>query len=151
MSGLDISNNIVAFLKNKLNIIVKATPQAIYAPTIYEMNEAQSVVLVWHDSTPSFSNSYLELNHHKGISGFKSEVSREKKRMVVSVGLRSPLDLPDIDSIVDNIQSHLTNYYIEGMSPFQIVAIQKMTIDENKTYWRQMYFDITDYLNIPIH
>ena len=149
-STYDISNKIVSFLKTKLRSVkdIKATPEAVFAPTIYDLTGPDTIVLVWYDSTAQHIDSRPRQENGNPVAG--SFISKHL-RFVVSIGFRSMSEAPNMDKIIEAIELNLTNYDIPGIAPLKPSGISRITVDPNKVYWRQIWFDTIDKLDIAIH
>ena len=149
MNGLDISNGIVDFLKTKIsNINIKATPEATYAPKSYEMIDASKIILVWFDSVPSYIGLYKT---SESGNVFGPAPYLKNNRIVVSIGLRCLKNSPELDLIVDDVETSLINFQLTGLNPLKPVTISKMTDNGDSVYWRQIWFDAQERKEIKIH
>jgi hypothetical protein len=147
MRSLDISKQIVSYLSANLDAkTIKATPEALFAPEIYDMIESGTVILVWLDSAPSYIDTAP-----RNERGLPNGQINKYMRFCISVGFRSLNEAPDLDVIVEEIELLLTNLDIDDIAPLRPSAISKMTSDGNKNHWRQIWFDTTYRLSVPVH
>lgn len=136
---LDYINRLTEYLRDEIaDIPIKATPEAIGAPQSYDLTDAsKGVILVWLDSVPS----YYDPNKKIETEEFKTHVYYRINLLVISIGLRTFVDSPDLDLLVARIESKLIHLKIGKYTPLRPISISKITIDANNVYWRQMFFE----------
>jgi hypothetical protein len=143
---------LITSLANELKAVegyaIKSTPLAAVAPHGYYALNANGEILVWYDSTPAYTEvrprneaNVLRSGHH-----FKRHI-----RIVISVGQRNLTELPTLDTALEDIENLLTNLDIQGFSLLTPTSISKMTVDENKVYWRQIHFETKSRLEVAVH
>jgi len=60
---------------------------------------------------------------------------------VISVGLRTMVDAPDLDLLVEKVSNKLIHLKIGDYSGLRPMSISKINVDANSVYWRQLYFE----------
>ena len=126
---------------------VKAAPEANVAPWGHYMLAHRGEVLIWADSfnytmhEPRLENRSLTKKHH----------TKKQIRIVISVGERTLDRLSLLDDAIEKIEELLTNLVIQNLRAFAPVATTKLTVDENRVFWRQMYFDTVYQFKIEPH
>lgn len=136
---LGFINRLAKYLKEEFaDIPIKATPEAIMAPQSYDLTDAaKGVILLWLDSVPS----YYDPNRKIETEAIKTHVFYRNNLVVVSVGLRTLADAPDLDLLVERLEAKLIHLVIGEYLPLRPISISKMQIDANAVFWRQMYFE----------
>jgi len=135
---LEYLNRLVQYLSEEITeVAVKGSPQALWAPQSYDLLNYSGIVLVWIDSVPSYVDKSLKLEPgdtlpHKFIQNI---------RIVISVGLRTMVDAPDLDLLVEKVSNKLIHLKIGDYSGLRPISISKINVDANSVYWRQLHFE----------
>jgi hypothetical protein len=149
MNSLTISDNIVTFIKTKVTgYIVKATPEAPFAPDGYDLLGKKGCILIWLDSIPAYQDTKERDEDNNPMPG---SFIRKYFRFVISIGIPTLKDKPDLDNLVETIETNLINYDINGIAPLKPIGITRMTIDSNNVVWRQLFFESIEKLKIAVH
>lgn len=135
---LNYIRKLVEFLNDEINDVqVKASPEAINAPQYYDLTDAKGVILVWLDSVPN----YADINKKIETEELRTHIYYRTNWVVVSVGLRTFVGSPDLDVLVEKIETKLIHLKIGDYSPLRPISISKLMVDANNVYWRQMLFE----------
>lgn len=119
------------------DISVKASPEAINAPNFYELTDPKGIILLWLDSVPT----YIDPNKKLETENFHTHVFWKSCLIVISIGLRTLSDSPDLDNLIERVEERLVHLQVVGFTPLRPISITKMMVDGNNVYWRQMYFE----------
>lgn len=147
MGIMTITSEIVGYLKEQnTGVSIKATPQALLAPSGYTMLEYQKIILVWVDSIPYYGSKPLFENQNASQLPIPKNI-----RIVVSIGFRSLEESPELDTLIEAIEQQLINLKLDNLTPLYPVNMTKISVDDNNVYWRQLYLDTTMKMRIPVH
>ncbi len=144
---IEYIKKIVEYLSNwVVDVPVKATPEALWAPERYDLLEQSGVVLVWLDMIPFYVDKTLRAEDYSHVGG----ILYRNQRIVISVGLRSLADSSELDNLVQKLEDALIFLQIDDYSPLKPISMSRIKIDNNMVYWRQMFFDTMIRVNAQV-
>lgn len=147
MTNKSISIVIAEYLNKMMDYRVRATPKASNAP-MYGLDNGSCEILLWVDNNPNYSSELGIMENHQ----FMPYPSIKKSyRIIISIAYRGSEEDSEIDEIIDELETHLTNLKLDKCAPLMPRPNTPTQTDANGVQWKQAFYETAAFYRIDLH